>query len=68
MILPTHPLSLLCDIYIYIPPAAVYYTPEILKQSGWNEEQVILGTLYLGICKLGGEIVAFFLLDRIGRR
>ncbi len=48
--------------------AAVYYTPEILKGAGWNESQVLVGTIYVGVCKLGGEILAFFLLDRLGRR
>eukprot|EP01084_Bolivina_argentea_P165514 287531_1 len=48
--------------------AAVYYTPEILKEAGWNESQVLVGTIYVGVCKLGGEILAFLLLDRVGRR
>ncbi len=46
----------------------MYYTPEILKQAGWDEAQVLVGTIYVGVCKLGGEIVAFFMLDRVGRR
>lgn len=48
--------------------AAVYYGPEVLAQSGWSADQLLLGNVAIGFFKLFGEIIAFFLLDRVGRR
>eukprot|EP00611_Tribonema_gayanum_P004868 TRINITY_DN140_c0_g1_i7.p1 TRINITY_DN140_c0_g1~~TRINITY_DN140_c0_g1_i7.p1 ORF type:complete len:522 (-),score=160.57 TRINITY_DN140_c0_g1_i7:1182-2747(-) len=48
--------------------AAVYYSPEVLKHSGWDGRDLLLGNIAVGTFKLAGEVVAFFLLDRVGRR
>ncbi|CAM9689067.1 unnamed protein product [Scytosiphon promiscuus] len=48
--------------------AAVYYTPEVLKNKGWQNRAILRGNMGVGGFKLLGEVVAFMLLDRIGRR
>ncbi|CAM9373855.1 unnamed protein product [Ascophyllum nodosum] len=48
--------------------AAVYYTPEVLKTKGWDDKKILIGNIGVGGFKLLGEVVAFMLLDRIGRR
>ncbi|CAB1111751.1 unnamed protein product [Ectocarpus sp. CCAP 1310/34] len=48
--------------------AAVYYTPEVLKDKGWANRAILRGNMGVGGFKLLGEVVAFMLLDRIGRR
>ncbi|CAM9871628.1 unnamed protein product, partial [Laminaria digitata] len=44
--------------------AAVYYTPEVLKQKGWADADILKGNMGVGGFKLLGEVVAFVLLDR----
>ncbi|CAM9622014.1 unnamed protein product, partial [Phaeothamnion confervicola] len=48
--------------------AAVYYSPEVLRDSGWVGRALLVGNICVGFFKLAGEVVAFFLLDRFGRR
>mmetsp|Transcript_7407 Transcript_7407/g.11063 ORF Transcript_7407/g.11063 Transcript_7407/m.11063 type:complete len:576 (-) Transcript_7407:92-1819(-) len=48
--------------------AAVYYSPEVLKNSGWEGRKILLGNVAVGLFKLLGEILAFGFLDKIGRR
>jgi sugar porter (SP) family MFS transporter len=51
--------------------AAVYYTPTVLQNAGMDSRSLLLmGTMAVGGCKLGGELVAALLLDNenVGRR
>jgi MFS family permease len=49
--------------------AAVYYTPEIMKSSGvLGDENILLATMGVGLCKCVALFVASLAFDRIGRR
>ena len=49
--------------------SAVYYSPMVLVEAGFEGRNVVLGVnILVGVCKLGGEVVAAALTDRMGRR
>eukprot|EP00638_Chattonella_subsalsa_P006603 CAMPEP_0117754464 /NCGR_PEP_ID=MMETSP0947-20121206/12847_1 /TAXON_ID=44440 /ORGANISM="Chattonella subsalsa, Strain CCMP2191" /LENGTH=387 /DNA_ID=CAMNT_0005573563 /DNA_START=102 /DNA_END=1262 /DNA_ORIENTATION=+ len=49
--------------------SVVYYTPTVLEEAGLTSEtQLLGGTIAVGLFKLGGEVVAAFLVEKYGRR
>ncbi|CAN0382366.1 unnamed protein product, partial [Ectocarpus fasciculatus] len=49
--------------------AAVYYSPSVLSDAGLTSDSAELGgNILVGLFKLGGEVFAYFLVDRTGRR
>lgn len=49
--------------------AAVYYSPIILDEAGFTSRGSLLAaTCLIGSFKVGGELIAMSLLDRVGRR
>ncbi|CAM9113165.1 unnamed protein product [Ectocarpus sp. 13 AM-2016] len=49
--------------------AAVYYSPSVLSDAGLKSDSAELGgNILVGLFKLGGEVFAYFLVDRTGRR
>eukprot|EP00752_Nemacystus_decipiens_P008062 g7206.t1 len=49
--------------------AAVYYSPSVLDDAGLTSDSAQLGgNILVGLFKLGGEVFAYFLVDRTGRR
>jgi sugar porter (SP) family MFS transporter len=48
--------------------AVIYYTPTILKQSGFGDSAAILGSVGVGVVNVLLTGLAFVLIDRVGRR
>jgi sugar porter (SP) family MFS transporter len=48
--------------------AVIYYTPTILKQSGFGASAAILGSVGVGVVNVLLTLVALLLVDRVGRR
>eukprot|EP00903_Cladosiphon_okamuranus_P008516 g8180.t1 len=49
--------------------AAVYYSPSVLDDAGLTSDSAQLGgNILVGLFKLGGEVLAYFLVDKTGRR
>jgi sugar porter (SP) family MFS transporter len=48
--------------------AVIYYTPTILKQTGFGSSASILGSVGVGVVNVALTAVALALIDRIGRR
>lgn len=49
--------------------AVVYFTPKILKESGFtSDSQAILATLIMGVANCLATFLSLFLIDRVGRR
>jgi sugar porter (SP) family MFS transporter len=48
--------------------AVIYYTPTILKQSGFGDSAAILGSVGVGVVNVLLTGLAFMLIDRVGRR
>ncbi len=48
--------------------AVIYYTPTILKQSGFGDSASILGSVGVGVVNVILTLVALMLVDRVGRR
>eukprot|EP00904_Undaria_pinnatifida_P012714 jgi/Undpi1/8573/HiC_scaffold_25.g11038.m1 len=49
--------------------AVVYYSPSVLDDAGLTSDSAQLGgNILVGLFKLGGEVFAYFLVDRTGRR
>ncbi len=48
--------------------AVIYYTPTILKQSGFGSSASILGSVGVGVVNVALTALALVLIDRVGRR
>jgi sugar porter (SP) family MFS transporter len=48
--------------------AVIYYTPTILKQTGFGSSASILGSVGVGVVNVALTALALVLIDRIGRR
>jgi sugar porter (SP) family MFS transporter len=48
--------------------AVIYYTPTILKQSGFGSSAAILGSVGVGVVNVLLTALAFVLIDKVGRR
>jgi sugar porter (SP) family MFS transporter len=48
--------------------AVIYYTPTILKQTGFGSSASILGSVGVGVVNVALTAVALALIDRVGRR
>jgi sugar porter (SP) family MFS transporter len=48
--------------------AVIYYTPTILKQTGFGSSASILGSVGVGVVNVALTALALLLIDRIGRR
>jgi len=48
--------------------AVIYYTPTILKQTGFGDSAAILGSVGIGVVNVALTAVALVLIDRVGRR
>lgn len=48
--------------------AVIYYTPTILKQTGFGNSAAILGSVGVGVVNVILTITALLLIDRVGRR
>lgn len=58
-----------CFIYVTTGnEAAVYWTPKVFAEAGLDKNWVFLGTVFVGLAKVGFIFVSTFLLDKVGRR
>ena len=48
--------------------AVIYYTPTILKQTGFGSSASILGSVGVGVVNVALTLLALYLIDRVGRR
>ncbi len=48
--------------------AIMYYTPEILKQSGANTDSALIQTVLVGVVNLVFTLIALWIIDKVGRK
>ena len=48
--------------------AVIYYTPTILKQTGFGDSAAILGSVGVGVVNVVLTLTALLLIDKVGRR